>query len=76
MNILPDYFRTNIEGEIRLMREVKIDTKCLETLLDVVEGFVAENGIEAANRYAPCERIERAIDKGRKAVQPSHRQTV
>ena len=50
------------------MSEVKIDTEDLETLLDIAEGFISENGITAADRYAPRERIEEAVSKARKAV--------
>ena len=40
----------------------------METLLDIAEGFISENGIRAADRYAPRERMKEAVSKAREAV--------
>ena len=58
------------------MSEAKIDTEDLETLLDIAEGFISENGIRAADKYAPPERIEAAVNKARKAVRNAKALTI
>ena len=60
-------------GRLRSMSEVIIDTEDLEVLLNVTEGFIAENGIGAVDRYAPWEKVEEAVNKTRKAVRNDKR---
>lgn len=40
----------------------------LQTLLDVVEGYISENGFEAARRYALPIQIEKALHNARAAI--------
>ena len=58
------------------MSEVKIDTEDLETLLDIAEGFISENGIRAADRYAPWERVEEVVNRAHKAVRKAQPLTI
>ena len=55
------------------MSEVKIETADLEILMNLAEGFIAENGLEATDRYAPPERVAQAVSKARKAVRKTKR---
>ncbi len=55
------------------MSEVIIDTENLEVLLNVTEGFIAENGIGAVDRYAPWEKVEEAVNRIRNSVRNAKR---
>lgn len=50
------------------MTSSKLTTIDLRTLLDVAEGYISENGLEAVNRYAVPMEVLRAISNTKAAI--------
>lgn len=50
-------------------RTVSVSIADLQPLLDVVEGYLCENGPESAGRYAEPHQMERAVKNVRAALQ-------
>ena len=50
------------------MMSNKLTTIDLRILLDVAEGYISENGLEAVNRYAVARDVLRAISNTKAAI--------
>ena len=50
------------------MTSSKLTTIDLRILLDVAEGYISENGLEAVNRYAVPTDVLRAISNTKEAI--------
>ena len=50
------------------MTNTTIATTDLQILLDVVEGYTSENGLDAARRYAVPKEVQRAIINAKAAM--------
>ena len=49
-------------------RTVSVSVADLQHLLDVVEGYLCENGPESAGKYAEPRQIEQAVNNTRAAL--------
>ena len=56
------------------MTDVAIPAIDLQALLDVAEGYTAENGLDAVQRYAIPKAVQRAIHNGKAALTPNGRE--
>ncbi len=50
------------------MTSSKLTTNDLRILLDVAEGYISENGLEAVDRYAAPMDVLRAINNAKAAI--------
>ena len=55
------------------MTSSKLTTNDLRILLDVAEGYISENGLEAVNRYAAPMDVLRAINNTKAAIGTDNR---
>ena len=52
-------------------RTVAVHISDLQTLVDIAEGYLSENGLEAAGRYADPTRLVRAITVAQDTIRKS-----
>ena len=50
------------------MATTRIPTLDLQALIDVAEGYTAENGLDAVGKYAAPEEVHRAIISAKSAL--------
>lgn len=56
------------QREVTYMTTITIPANDLQALLDVSEGYTAENGLESVGRYALPEEVQRAISNAKAAI--------
>ena len=50
------------------MAMIRLETVDLQALLDLAEGYTAENGLAAVSRYAAPDEVKRAIVNAETAI--------